>query len=157
MSLKPAQKGFSLIEVLVAMLILCVGLLGAAAIQLNALKYTDSSAMRTQASFIAYDMMDRIRANNTMDYTLPSAKAVATSTDYSNPRAVDWSDFKTNIASFSGGTGEGLITVVNKVVTITILWSDTRAGKAINAINATAVANDTSAQTFTLTSRAVIP
>lgn len=60
---KRTQEGMTLIEVLVAMLILGVGLLGAAMIQLNALKYTDSSRMTSQASFIAYDMLDRIRAN----------------------------------------------------------------------------------------------
>ena len=67
---KRAQEGMTLIEVLVALLILSVGLLGAAAIQLNALKYTDSSRMTSQASFIAYDMMDRIRANSGADYTV---------------------------------------------------------------------------------------
>ena len=53
-----------MIEVLVATVILAGGLLGAAAVQLNALKHTDSALMTTQASFIAYDMLDRIRANN---------------------------------------------------------------------------------------------
>ena len=62
---KNAQEGMTLIEVLVALLILTVGLLGAAAVQLNALKYTDSSRMTSQASFIAYDMMDRIRTART--------------------------------------------------------------------------------------------
>ena len=57
------QTGIGLIEVLVSVLILAIGLLGAAALQLNSLKYTDSSTMSSQASFIAYDMMDRIRAN----------------------------------------------------------------------------------------------
>ncbi|MGA9223012.1 MAG: type IV pilus modification protein PilV, partial [Pseudomonas graminis] len=57
------QQGTTLIEVLVALLVLAIGLLGAAALQLNALKYTDSSRLSSQASFIAYDMMDRIRAN----------------------------------------------------------------------------------------------
>ena len=42
---KRTQEGMTLIEVLVAVLILGVGLLGAAMIQLNALKYTDSSRM----------------------------------------------------------------------------------------------------------------
>jgi Tfp pilus assembly protein PilV len=39
-------------------------------LQLNALKYTDGSRMTSQASFIAYDMMDRIRANAAADYTV---------------------------------------------------------------------------------------
>ncbi len=67
---KHAQEGMTLIEVLVALLILGVGLLGAAAVQLNALKYTDSARMTSQASFIAYDMLDRIRANAAADYTV---------------------------------------------------------------------------------------
>ena len=61
------QIGMSLIEVLVSLLILGVGLLGAGLIQLNALKYTDSSRMISQASFVAYDMLDRIRANAAAD------------------------------------------------------------------------------------------
>ena len=67
-----AQEGMTLIEVLVALLILTVGILGAAAVQLNSLKYTDSSRMTSQASFIAYDMMDRIRANSGADGALTS-------------------------------------------------------------------------------------
>jgi len=154
MSLKPIQRGFSLIEVLVALLVMCIGLLGAAAIQLNALKYTDSSSMRTQASFIAYDMLDRIRANSGANYSLASAKAVATSTDTTNPRAYDWSDFKSNIATFSNNTGEGTIAIASNVITITITWDDSRAGMSLNAINATTVTNPTTTQTFTLVSRA---
>ncbi len=154
MSQKPGQRGFSLIEVLVALLVMTIGLLGAAAIQLNALKYTDSSSMRTQASFIAYDMLDRIRANNAVNYTLASAKAAATSTDTTNPRAFDWSDFKTNIATFSNGTGDGSIAIASNVITITITWDDSRAGTTVNAINATTAVNSTTTQTFTLVSRA---
>ncbi|EIK95191.1 pre-pilin leader sequence [Pseudomonas sp. M47T1] len=157
MKLKPLQRGFSLIEVLVAMLIMTIGLMGAAAIQLNALKYTDSSAMRTQASFIAYDMLDRIRANNLVNYSIASAMAATTTTATSDPRALDWSDFKGNITSGLGGTtnnADGSIVIANNVITITIKWGDSRAGKTLNAINASAVANDTSVQTFTLVSRA---
>ncbi len=65
-----SQEGMTLVEVLVALVILGVGLLGAAAFQLNALKYTDSARMTSQASFIAYDMLDRIRANAAADYTI---------------------------------------------------------------------------------------
>lgn len=60
---KNRQTGMTLIEVLVATLILSGGLLGGAVAQLNALKHTDSAMMSTQANFIAYDMLDRIRAS----------------------------------------------------------------------------------------------
>lgn len=155
MSLKTAQKGFSLIEVMVALLVMAIGLLGAAAIQLNALKYTDSSALRTQASFIAYDMLDRIRANNTVNYTLASAKASTATNDLTNPRSLDWYDFKTNIATQLGSSANGTIVIASNVITITITWDDTRAVNSQNGVG-TLVADrgGSVTQTFTLVSRA---
>lgn len=50
---KTMQSGMTLIEVLVALLIFSVGLLGVAMLQLNALKYTDSSMRSMHVSFIA--------------------------------------------------------------------------------------------------------
>ncbi|MHB8744288.1 MAG: type IV pilus modification protein PilV [Sulfuricaulis sp.] len=59
------ERGFSLIEVLIALLILSIGLLGLAALQTVDLRYNRQSYQRTQAVFQAYDMIDRIRANPT--------------------------------------------------------------------------------------------
>lgn len=55
--------GFSLLEVLVALLVLSIGLLGLAALQTTGLKFSQQSYQRTQATLQAYDMLDRIRAN----------------------------------------------------------------------------------------------
>lgn len=76
-----------------AVLILAVGLLGAAVIQLNALKYTDSSRMTSQASFIAYDMLDRIRANAGADYAWRAGASVPASTANASVRDLDLHDF----------------------------------------------------------------
>lgn len=126
---KRTQEGMTLIEVLVALVILGVGLLGAAAFQLNALKYTDSARMTSQASFIAYDMMDRIRANAAADYTIaPPASG--------NPdvtRDQDLFDFNTNIVSSLGATATGSVSVNQQVYTITITWDDSRAAKAADS------------------------
>ncbi|MHC8307383.1 type IV pilus modification protein PilV [Pseudomonas sp. PB3P13] len=120
---KVAQEGTTLIEVLVALLILTVGLLGAAAFQLNALKYTDSSRMTSQASFIAYDMMDRIRANAGADYTgTPPAAG-----NLSVARDQDLYDFTNNIVTSLGATATGSVTLKERVYTITITWDDSRA------------------------------
>ncbi|MBU6959402.1 type IV pilus modification protein PilV [Pseudomonas sp. CVAP len=135
-----AQDGMTLIEVLVALLILSVGLLGAAATQLNALKYTDSSLMTSQASFIAYDMMDRIRANSGADYTVTPP----TSGNLNVTRDQDLYDFTTNITNFGGPTATGSITLNQRVYTITITWDDSRAAAA------------SSTRSFVLSSRATV-
>lgn len=57
------QTGASLIEVLVSVVIIAIGLLGLAALQNISLKLSYESYVRTQATFLAYDMIDRIRAN----------------------------------------------------------------------------------------------
>jgi len=57
------QTGTSLIEVLVSVVIISIGLLGLAALQSTSLKLSYESYIRTQATFLAYDMIDRIRAN----------------------------------------------------------------------------------------------
>jgi type IV pilus assembly protein PilV len=138
---KHAQEGMTLIEVLVALVILTVGLLGAAAIQLNALKYTDSSRMTSQASFIAYDMMDRIRANSGADYTVTPP----TSGNLSVARDQDLYDFTNSIVNFGGATATGAVTLSQRVYTITITWDDSRAANIAN-----------SRRSFVLTSRAAV-
>jgi len=57
------NAGFSMIEVLVAVLVLSFGLLGVAALQTNALKSNLSAFQRSQASMLSYFMMDAMRAN----------------------------------------------------------------------------------------------
>lgn len=118
-----AQDGMTLIEVLVALLILAVGLLGAAAVQIKALQYTDSSRMSTQASFIAYDMLDRIRANTAADYGVATPAAGSPG----NVRDQDLHDFASNVANFGGASAKGSISVNQQVYTIRITWDDSRA------------------------------
>ena len=64
------SQGFSLLEVLIAMLVLAVGLLGVAAMQMRGLQYSHDAYLRSQVSILAYDMADRIRLNraNSADY-----------------------------------------------------------------------------------------
>ena len=64
------QSGISLVEVIVTILILSIGLLGMAALQNTSLKLAYDSYLRTQASFLAYDLIDRIRANPGVRYQL---------------------------------------------------------------------------------------
>lgn len=58
-----AQRGASLIEVLVSMTVLAVGILGIGAMQTSTLKSNQNSYMRTQAIFHANDIVERMRSN----------------------------------------------------------------------------------------------
>ena len=57
------HAGFTMIEVLVSMVIMTVGMLGLAGLQLNTLKNSRGAALRSLAIQHAYDMADRMRAN----------------------------------------------------------------------------------------------
>lgn len=57
------QNGFTLLEVLIAMVILSVGLLGLASLQARSLSTNQSAYLRSQANVLAYSIIDRIRAN----------------------------------------------------------------------------------------------
>lgn len=56
-------SGFSIVEVLVALVILGVGMLGIAALYVNTLRSSGSAISRMQAVNLASDIADRIRAN----------------------------------------------------------------------------------------------
>ncbi|MFL0810775.1 MAG: type IV pilus modification protein PilV [Agarilytica sp.] len=83
------QSGVSLIEILVALFTLSIGLLGLATMQAKTLQLNQSAYQRTQATMLAKDVIDRIRANgsNVGDYV----------TDYSySGSAIDCSSSSCN-------------------------------------------------------------
>ncbi len=59
------QSGFSIVEVLVALVLLTVGLLGIAALYLDSLQAGRTAIYRTQAVNLASDFADRVRSNRT--------------------------------------------------------------------------------------------
>jgi len=63
------MSGFTLIEILITLLILSIGLLGMASLQVQGLRSNQSAYLKSQASMLTYDMADRMRAN--------SARAIA--------------------------------------------------------------------------------
>lgn len=56
-------RGFTLVEVLVALVVLAVGMLGIAGLYVESLRAGRTSIYRTTAVTLAADMADRIRAN----------------------------------------------------------------------------------------------
>lgn len=70
MSGRLRQRGASLVEVLIAVLILAVGLLGYASVQSEALKLNSEALQQARASTLADDWFERLRANG--DWALNS-------------------------------------------------------------------------------------
>jgi type IV pilus assembly protein PilV len=57
------QRGMSLVEVLVALVVLSVGMLGIAVMFVQSVRSSRSAILRTQAVNLVSDMADRVRAN----------------------------------------------------------------------------------------------
>lgn len=55
--------GFTLIESLIALIVVSIGLLGIAALYVETLRFGRSAQNQTQAVYVAADLADRMRAN----------------------------------------------------------------------------------------------
>lgn len=62
--LSRAAGGFSLLEVLIAVVILAIGLLGIASTQILSLQQTGNSQLRSQATMHAQNLADEVRSND---------------------------------------------------------------------------------------------
>lgn len=67
---RTAQSGVGMIEVLVALLVLAIGVLGYAGLQLAALKGAEVAHVRAMGTGIAQDLLERMQANPEGDYTV---------------------------------------------------------------------------------------
>lgn len=76
------HAGFTLLEVLIALIIVSIGLLGVAAMQASTLKNAGSSKYRSAAISLTADMADRMRAN--LEGVVEGNMAV--NTGYNRPR-----------------------------------------------------------------------
>lgn len=127
------QDGFSLIELLIALLILAVGLLGMASLMMVSMKSNQSAAQRSQASWLAYDIIERMRLNTdtstTSDAYLVAANAAipadpackATGCSSANTATLDRREWMTQLAQ-AGLTG--VITRAGSAYTVTINWQE---------------------------------
>lgn len=91
-----ADAGFTLVEILVALLVLSIGLLGLAALQMTSFQFNTDSYLRTQTTFSAYDIVDRMRVN--------PAGLSAGNYDVTSPANADTKVSTYQSCSGSGGT-----------------------------------------------------
>jgi type IV pilus assembly protein PilV len=59
----PRQQGFSMLEVLIAVLVFSLGMMGLAGLLIFAIQSNHVAYLRTQATFLAHSMADRMGAN----------------------------------------------------------------------------------------------
>jgi len=138
------QCGFTLLEVLIALLILSIGLLGLASLQTNGLRSNQMASMRTTATQLAYDIADRMRANpagvdaqnyviavNDADPVIPSGENCEGVTCTAAQMATyDLAQWRGATRSLPGGATAIARTVTGGVVThtITVYWDEYRQG-----------------------------
>lgn len=118
------QGGFSLLEVLISVLILSIGLLGMLNLQMTSLKNNHSAQLRTNATILAYNILDKIRLNKSQNYTLAMVDTPS-GTTMKDVDLIAWrNDLANDLPSGSGAIDYGL----NGIVNVTVHWDDSRAG-----------------------------
>lgn len=118
-----------MVEVLVTVLILAIGLLGLAGLQSTALRSNHSAYMRSQATVLAYDIADRMRANRTAALNNAYNVGVGGTLTGSSMAAIDVSAWKNNLGALLPD-GDGSIARANNRFTITVQWDDSRGEEA---------------------------
>lgn len=126
------QGGFSLIEVLVTMVVVALGLLGFAALQVHSIKSSRTALQRSYATMAAYDLVDCVRANraNATAYEIGSvAGGVYTFTapdDYTTDGTFTGNDLDAWLTRLGNALpGAGAILDVNgSQVTVVIQWAE---------------------------------
>jgi type IV pilus assembly protein PilV len=153
---KKSYQGFTLIEVLISVLIMSVGILGAAGLQLRGLDANRDAFYRTTATLVASDIMNRIEVNPTITYAVDDTKTPADfssvsscSTADCNPAAMaqhDIAHWLCSINSSNAGTeyaicgdlsaqgslpnGKGSIAKTGDEYAIRVEWSDIKSNPA---------------------------
>ncbi len=164
-----SQQGSSLIEVLITMLIVAVGLLGAGGMQIASTRYQQTAFMRSQAVVQAQFIAEKIRANNAVvsdttaanneRYLAPDSYAIAGtlptdpacgmtsgSTCTGRQAAVkDLRDWRQSVATLPGGRGS-IVAVTGggatdqMARTIVVMWQE-KQDNEVDAIAATVDSN----------------
>jgi type IV pilus assembly protein PilV len=131
---KNLQQGVTLVESMIALLVISIGLLGIASLQITAMSQNASSLNHSQAVWYAYNMSDRIRANMTQfnnyngvdtsgAYSQDCLGSACSNAQMLQADAADWSTMVTNLPG-----GRGIITINADGLIVTVLWDDEGTG-----------------------------
>ncbi len=130
------QQGVSLIESMIALIVISVGLLGIAALQLTAMSQNSSALNHSQAVWIAYDISDRVRANSgngqfnayagidtNNSYNQDCLSQACTPQQMMTADAADWITMMNTLPG-----GRGMITNTATGLRVTVMWDDEGTG-----------------------------
>ncbi|WP_278433557.1 type IV pilus modification protein PilV [Stutzerimonas kunmingensis] len=126
------QRGATLIEVLVAMLILSVGLLGLASMQMTALQSNQSAYYRSQATVLAYDIIDRMRANRAdalngvYDIAIQNQACEPDLEPSGTLAKQDVAEWLNSLSCLLSADARGSVVRDGRLFTISIEWNDNR-------------------------------
>jgi type IV pilus assembly protein PilV len=140
MTQRSAQSGFTMVEVLVALVVLAIGLLGIAALYLNSLQAGRTAVYRTEAVTLAADLADRIRMNRTAqaaygtlfadaEIAVPACATTGGCSD-ADLAATDLSNWKATIAQLlPNGQGQVAVTLPvaigePTIYVVTVRWAE---------------------------------
>jgi type IV pilus assembly protein PilV len=123
------QSGVSLIEVMISVLIVSLGLLGAAALQATALRNNQGSYERTQTSILTQGIFDAMRANlvgvNANNYN--TAGYICTAPDAASLAGSDIARWINNLQTQIHSGACGSISCAAGACTVGVRWDDSRA------------------------------
>ena len=125
-----SQAGFSLVEMLVATLILAFGLIGLAGLQATSLRANNSALQRSQVNLLAQDIVDRMRSNRAVaiagGYDIALTDAAPTGSSLANTDVAQW---RGDIAAaLPSGSGAVACVTATAICTVTIRWDEARTG-----------------------------
>lgn len=130
---RAAQQGSSLIEILIALLVLSIGLVGLARFQNTVLQGNHSAYLRSQTTILLYDIADRMRANRSA--ALSGAYNISSLTgatcDYTPPTgsqaSKDKAEWLNSLVCQLTPDAQGQITQNSSdTFTVRIQWNDNR-------------------------------
>jgi len=134
------QRGFTLIEILVTVVVLAIGLLGLAGLQATSVRFNHSAYLRSQATSLAYDIADRMRANTVAaragaydGAVATNCAAVALAGTLAQQDRQAWGNALACTLPLGAGNicrgtlaVDGTCTAVANVFTIRVQWDDSR-------------------------------